>query len=156
MTKANDEFKKYIYQNSPFKAIYSKHAQYGKFKITKFLSAIIREEFWNDGWKANISYHSLNNLFDELREQFPQDMSPSVRFWYSPINYACFILTWDWWFGQQWNMIFSSRYHFITIWIHQRFTKPEMNFCKELALFIIFPAHVYIFILILNNIITSS
>ena len=80
MTKANDEFKKYTYQNSPFKAIYSKHAQYGKFKITKFLAAIIREEFGHDGWKANISYHSLNNLFDELREQFPQDMSPSVRF----------------------------------------------------------------------------
>ena len=78
MTKANDEFKKYTYQNSPFKGSYSEHAQYGKFKITKFLAAIIREEFGLHGWKENISYHYLNNLFDELREQFPQDMSPSV------------------------------------------------------------------------------
>ena len=155
MTKANHEVKKYIYQNSSFKAIYSEHAQYGKFKITKFLAAIIREEFGHDSWKTNISYHSLYNLLDELREQFPQDMSPFMGFWDSPINYArLFNLMWDWWFRQHWNMIFSSRYHFITVWVHQRFTKPVMNFCEQLALKIL-QVYIYIFILNLNNILTS-
>ena len=69
MTKANDEFKKYIYQNSPFKAIYSEHAQYGKFKITKFLAAIIREEFGLHGWKENISYQKMERHKNLIESQ---------------------------------------------------------------------------------------